>query len=112
MTRRDTPFSENVLVKELLSHFRPLQIEEYIRTSNPKDHLSHFENASLLHQYNDGVNCWVFMMTLAGSAQRWFSLLKLRCIDSFKKFNTLFLYHLASSNKHYHKTSLSLFTMK
>lgn len=35
MTQRDTPFSEGIIVEELLSHFQALQIGEYTRASDP-----------------------------------------------------------------------------
>lgn len=92
-------------------HFQPLQIGEYTGTSDLEDHLYRFKNASQLHQYNNGVKCRVFLTTLARLSQCWFNRLKPRFIGFFEDFSTLFLHHFASS-KRYHKTPLSLFSMK
>lgn len=75
-----------------------------------EDHLCHFENASLLHQYTDGIKCRVFLNTLADSVQRWFNRLPLSSIHSFKDFKEVFL-HQFFSNKKYQKIPLNLFTM-
>lgn len=103
MTWWDTSFFESILAEELSRHFQALQIREYMRTTDPKDHLCYFENVSVLHQYSEGVKFWVFLMTLARLAHRWFNHLKSRSISSFEEFSTLFLHHFTSS-KHYHKT--------
>lgn len=98
-------------MEELLDGFRPFQIAEYTKSADSEDHLGCFENEALLHQYTDGVKCRVFMTTLSGAAQRWFSQLPLNSIKSFNDFSTLFLKHFTSS-KRYYKTVLSLFAIK
>lgn len=60
------PVSLRFLTEELLSHFWPLQIGGYTGTSELEDHLYHFENVFLLHQYSNGVKYRVFLMTLVG----------------------------------------------
>lgn len=82
-----------------------------METTDPENHLDCFENASLLHQYSDGVKCQVFLTTPAGQMQCWFSCLNPRSIRFFEDFSTLFL-HYFSSSKYYHKTPLNLFSMK
>lgn len=111
LSQKNTPFGLNIVVEELLDRFRPLQIAEYTGSTDPEDHLGHFENAALLHQYTNGVKCRIFLTTLAGSAHQWFNQLPPNSIQSFDDFNTLFLQHFASS-KRYHKIMLSLFSMK
>lgn len=106
------PFHRRGPNRGIVEIFQPLQIGEYTGAVDPEDHLCHFENdVSLLHQYDDGVKCRVFLTILVGPTQRWFSHLKPRSIGSFKDFSALFLHHFASS-KCYYKTPLSLFSMK
>ncbi|KAL0413542.1 UNVERIFIED_CONTAM: hypothetical protein Sradi_1555900 [Sesamum radiatum] len=42
-------------------------------TTDPMEHLSQFENATLLHRYTDEIKCRVFVTTFAGATQQWFN---------------------------------------
>ncbi|KAL0386318.1 UNVERIFIED_CONTAM: hypothetical protein Sradi_3026100 [Sesamum radiatum] len=75
------------------------------------EHLSRYENATLLHRYTDGIKCRVFVITFAGAAQQWFNQLPLGFIRSFQEFSSLFLHQFASSRK-VRKTELSLFAIR
>ncbi|KAL0427110.1 UNVERIFIED_CONTAM: hypothetical protein Slati_2885800 [Sesamum latifolium] len=86
-------------------------IAENADTSNPQEHLSQFENATLLHRYTDGIKCRVFITTFAWAAQQWFNQLSPAVIGSFREFRSLFLNQFASSRKH-RKTELSLFSIR
>ncbi|XP_042426248.1 uncharacterized protein LOC122014132 [Zingiber officinale] len=92
-------------------HYTPLAIGEYNGSTDPDDHLAKFDNATTLHQYTDGVKCRVFLTTLSGPAQRWFTRLPTGSIRSFKDFRAAFLHHFASSRRH-QKTSVNLFSLK
>lgn len=51
---KGTPlFMKSVLIEELPSHFQPYRLGEYTGTFDLENHLCHFKNASLLHQYSD-----------------------------------------------------------
>ncbi|XP_042441425.1 uncharacterized protein LOC122026771 [Zingiber officinale] len=92
-------------------HYTPLEIGEYNGSVDLDDHLAKFDNAATLHQYTDGVKCRVFLTTLSGPAQRWFTRLPIGSIRSFKDFRAAFLHHFASSCRH-QKTSVNLFSLK
>ncbi|KAL0461265.1 UNVERIFIED_CONTAM: hypothetical protein Slati_0014100 [Sesamum latifolium] len=47
------PFTEGVMADELPMNCHTPTITEYDGTTDPHEHLSHFENAALLHQYID-----------------------------------------------------------
>ncbi|KZV56408.1 hypothetical protein F511_00405 [Dorcoceras hygrometricum] len=66
---------------------------------DPEEHLSRFENATLLHQYADPINCRVFLTTLVRSAQQWFNLLPAGSIKNFRDFSQAFLHQFVSSKK-------------
>ncbi|KAL0400246.1 UNVERIFIED_CONTAM: hypothetical protein Sradi_2367900 [Sesamum radiatum] len=75
------------------------------------EHLSRFENATLLHRYTKGIKCRVFVTIFAGAAQQWFNQLPVCVIGSFQEFRSLFLHQFASSRK-VQKTELSLFVIR
>ncbi|KAL0404451.1 UNVERIFIED_CONTAM: hypothetical protein Sradi_2085900 [Sesamum radiatum] len=104
------PLTEGVMPNELPVNCRTQAIVEYDGTTDPQEHLSHFEYAALLHQYTDGIKCRVFVTTFARAAQQWFNQLPLAVIGSFQKFRSLFLHQFTSSRKH-RKTELSLFSI-
>ncbi|KAL0449591.1 UNVERIFIED_CONTAM: hypothetical protein Slati_1515500 [Sesamum latifolium] len=57
------PFTETVMADELPLNCHTPAIAEYDGTTDPMEHLSHFENAALLHRYTDGIKCRVFVTT-------------------------------------------------
>ncbi|KAL0457861.1 UNVERIFIED_CONTAM: hypothetical protein Slati_0413300 [Sesamum latifolium] len=63
------PFTEGVMEDELPMNCCTPAIAEYDGTIDPQEHLSHFENAALLHRYTDGIKCQVFVTTFARAAQ-------------------------------------------
>ncbi|KAL0427863.1 UNVERIFIED_CONTAM: hypothetical protein Slati_2961100 [Sesamum latifolium] len=71
--RRGVPFTETVMADELPLNCRTPAIAEYDGAADPMEHLSQFENATLLHCYTDGIKCRVFVTTFAGAAQQWFN---------------------------------------
>lgn len=97
---RGVPFSAEVLAAELPKNFRFPNIGEYDGKGDPKEHLSRFENASLLHQCSDLIKCRIFLTTLVRSAQQWFNLLRTGSIATFLEFSRVFLHQFASSKKH------------
>ncbi|KAL0373358.1 UNVERIFIED_CONTAM: hypothetical protein Sradi_3251500 [Sesamum radiatum] len=71
--RQGFPFTETVMADELPLNCRTPAIAEYNGTTDPMEHLSLFENASLLHRYTDGIKCRVFVTTFARAAQQMFA---------------------------------------
>ncbi|KAL0413205.1 UNVERIFIED_CONTAM: hypothetical protein Sradi_1522200 [Sesamum radiatum] len=86
-------------------------IAKYDSDVDPIEHLSRFENATVLHRYTDGIKCRVFVTTFTGAAQQWFNQLPIGAIGSFQEFRSLFLHQFASSRK-VRKTELSLFAVR
>ncbi|KAL0367317.1 UNVERIFIED_CONTAM: hypothetical protein Sradi_3621800 [Sesamum radiatum] len=66
--RQGVPFTETVMADELPLNCRTLAIAEYDGTADPLEHLSRFENATLLHRYTDGIKCPVFVTTFPRAA--------------------------------------------
>ncbi|KAL0445266.1 UNVERIFIED_CONTAM: hypothetical protein Slati_2249300 [Sesamum latifolium] len=105
------PFTEGVTTDELLVNCWTSIIAEYDGTTDPQEHLSHFENAALLHRYTNDIKCRVFVTTFARAAQQWFNQLPPAAIGSFQEFRSLFLHQFASSRRH-RKIELSLFSIR
>ncbi|XP_073061994.1 uncharacterized protein [Primulina eburnea] len=108
--KRRSPFSLAILEEGLHPNFRQSNVGEYDGHTDPEEHLGRFENATMLHQYSDGVRCRVFLGTLVRSAQQWFNTLQPNSIRSFEDFSATFLDRFASSKKH-QKNYLSLFVV-
>ncbi|KAL0451216.1 UNVERIFIED_CONTAM: hypothetical protein Slati_1099700 [Sesamum latifolium] len=96
------------MADDLPMNCRTPAIVEYDGTTDPVEHLAHFENAALLHRYTDGIKCRVFITTFARASQQWFNQLPAGAIGSFQEFRSLFLHQFASSRK-LRKIELSLF---
>ncbi|KAL0391483.1 UNVERIFIED_CONTAM: hypothetical protein Slati_4533400 [Sesamum latifolium] len=99
------------MADELPANCHTPVITEYDSTTDLLEHLSHFENASLLHRYTDGIKCHIFVTAFARTAQQWFNQLPVGAIESFQEFRSLFLYQFASNRK-FRKTELSLFAIR
>ncbi|XP_073152973.1 uncharacterized protein [Henckelia pumila] len=53
---RNIPFSAEILESELPKNFKFPHVGEYDGKEDPEEHLSHFENAALLHKYSNLIN--------------------------------------------------------
>ncbi|KAK4407758.1 hypothetical protein Sango_0356800 [Sesamum angolense] len=83
--QQGVPFTEVVMADELPANHHIPTIAEYDGTTDPKEYLSHFENAALLRRYTDGIKCRVFITTLARAAQQWFNQLPVGVIQRIGK---------------------------
>ncbi|KAL0451932.1 UNVERIFIED_CONTAM: hypothetical protein Slati_1171300 [Sesamum latifolium] len=104
------PFTEGVMVDELLVNCRTPAIAEYDGTTDPQEHMYWFENTALLHRYTDDIKCRVIVTTFARAAEQWFNQLPPAVIGSFQEFRSLFLHQFASNRKH-QKIELSFFSI-
>ncbi|XP_074355756.1 uncharacterized protein LOC141695408 [Apium graveolens] len=59
--------------------------------ADPEEHLNYFEQISNIYDYNDLTRCRFFASTLKGGAQKWFSPIPSRSVDSWKDFREIFL---------------------
>ncbi|CAA0819585.1 Unknown protein, partial [Striga hermonthica] len=92
---RGHPFSQHILDADLPQGFRDLNIS-YDGSTDTSRHMKSFENMSVLHRYNDPLQCRAFLTTLRGSAQDWFHQLPARAIKDFEEFSSSFLNQFAS----------------
>ncbi|KAL0423478.1 UNVERIFIED_CONTAM: hypothetical protein Sradi_0882600 [Sesamum radiatum] len=106
--RTGIPFTEGIMADELPMNCRTPAIAEYDGTTDPQEHLSHFENAALLHRYTDDIKCRVFVTTFARGRT---AMVQPIILESFQEFRFLFLHRFANSRKH-RKIELSLFSIR
>ncbi|KAL2226720.1 UNVERIFIED_CONTAM: hypothetical protein Sindi_2030700 [Sesamum indicum] len=86
-------------------------IAEYDGSIDPQEHLSHFDNITLLYRYTDGIKCRVSITTFTKASQKWFNQLPPRAIGSFQEFRYLFLHQFTYSLK-LRKAELNLFAVR
>ncbi|KAL0449249.1 UNVERIFIED_CONTAM: hypothetical protein Slati_1481300 [Sesamum latifolium] len=88
------PFTKEVMADELPINCRTPAIAEYDGTTDPQEHLSRFENATLLHRYTDGIKCRVFFASNRKHRKTESSLFSIRqkegesLKDYLQRFNT------------------------
>ncbi|KAL0415918.1 UNVERIFIED_CONTAM: hypothetical protein Slati_3423700 [Sesamum latifolium] len=99
------------MLDELPLNCHTLAIAKNDGTTDPQEHISRFENATLLHRYTDEVKCRIFVTTFAKAAHQWLNQFPTKAIRSFQEFWSLFLHQFASSRKH-QKIKLSLFAIR
>ncbi|KAL8105680.1 hypothetical protein AgCh_029469 [Apium graveolens] len=86
-----TPFTrklESAPREPTLKHFN---FDSFDGLADPEEHLNYFEQISNIYDYKDLTKCRFFASTLKGGAQKWFSRISSRSIDSWKDFREIFL---------------------
>ncbi|XP_074347017.1 uncharacterized protein LOC141685836 [Apium graveolens] len=71
-----------------LKHFN---FDSFDGLADPEEHLNYFEQISNIYDYSDLTRCWFFASTLKGGAQKLFSRIPSRSVDSWKDFREIFL---------------------
>ncbi|XP_074337216.1 uncharacterized protein LOC141674406 [Apium graveolens] len=86
-----TPFTgklESTPREYYLKHFN---FDFFDGLANPDEHLNYFEQISNIYDYSDLTRCRFFASTLKGEAQKWFSRIPSRSVDSWRDFREIFL---------------------
>ncbi|KAK1394251.1 hypothetical protein POM88_013307 [Heracleum sosnowskyi] len=76
------------------------QLRFYNGDKNPGDHTQFFDQQMALHDYNDLTKYRLFASTLEGHAQKLFSLLTPRSIDTWMEFRASFLRRFRANHPH------------
>ncbi|KAL0413572.1 UNVERIFIED_CONTAM: hypothetical protein Sradi_1558900 [Sesamum radiatum] len=91
--------------------FQLLDFPKYDRTKDPQEHVSTFELVMNLYGQTDPINAKLFVTTLAGKAQEWFTSLPSGSIESYNQLIQKFTFHFASKRKA-GRLATNLFTIK
>ncbi|KAG8391079.1 hypothetical protein BUALT_Bualt01G0150500 [Buddleja alternifolia] len=86
-------------------------LPKYDGSTDPKQHVIAYENLMTMHNLSDALNSRIFLTTLTGRAQDWFTHLPMGCIVDYIQFMRKFKYHFASKRK-YAKSVAHLFSIR
>ena len=106
----ESPFTAEVLHFPLPAKFRMPQVEAFVGTKDPVDHMHTYKNQMELHGYQDPVQCRAFAITLKGLALAWFNMLPPTSISSFRELSIAFVSHFIGART-YRKPSYHLLSI-
>ncbi|XP_074323243.1 uncharacterized protein LOC141660178 [Apium graveolens] len=85
------PFTKKLESTPRESGLKHFNFDSFDGLADPKEHLNYFEQISNIYDYSDLTRCRFFASTLKGGAQKWFSRIPSRSVDSWKDFREIFL---------------------
>ena len=86
-----SPLGQNILSYESLRGFIITSFAMYDGSSDPYDHMLHFNQAMILNTGDDRLLCKVFPSSLKGPTLAWFHKLPRRSINSFSELWAAFV---------------------
>ena len=86
-----SPLGQHILSYEPPRGFAILSFAMYDGSSDPYDHMLHFNQAMILSAGNDRLRCKVFPTSLKGPALAWFHKLPRGSINSFSELWAIFV---------------------
>ena len=81
----ESPFSKEIKRLDPPRRFSIPKLRIYDGTSDPADHIQHYQHSMTLWVGNESLMCKVFPSSLGDLALKWFSRLKPRSIRSFRE---------------------------
>ena len=94
-----SPFSSEVMRKEIPKKFEVPKIKTFDGTQEPADHILHFRQVMALHEENDVLLCRIFPTSLAGPALSWFHQLPVGEIRSLGEMGRQFIAHYLANKE-------------
>lgn len=92
-----SPFITSILVEVLPIGAKVPHISTYYGSVDLEDHLLHFQNTMIFHNFIDATLCKTFTKTLKGATQTWFNQFLSSSISSFEELTELFKAHFFHS---------------
>ncbi|KAL8131254.1 hypothetical protein AgCh_007253 [Apium graveolens] len=86
-----TPFTKKLESTPRESGLKHYNFDSFDGLPDLEEHLNYFEQISNIYDYSDLTRCRFFASTLKGGAQKWFSRIPSRSVDSWKDFREIFL---------------------
>ncbi|KAL0445856.1 UNVERIFIED_CONTAM: hypothetical protein Slati_1713500 [Sesamum latifolium] len=96
---RNSPFSNKILTEVVDPSFRMPDLPKYDGTKDPQEHVAAFELVMNLYGQSSAINAKLFVTTLTGKAQEWFTRLPSGGIETFEQLIQKFTFHFASKRK-------------
>ena len=78
-----SPLSQEILNVQFSRKFSTLSFEYYCGSSDPMQHLRHYQDKMDVYSYDDGLLCRMFPSSLKGLASDWFYSLKTGTLHTF-----------------------------
>ena len=107
----DSPFIASISSFPLPPKFRMPQMESYVGSKEPLDHLDLFKNLMHLQGVADEIMCRAFPTTLKGPTRIWFNRLTPNSIGTFKELSAQFALHFIGGHR-YKKSTTCLMSVK
>ena len=101
----ESPFTKRLEDEPKQRHIKHLNLNSFDWMGDPEEHLSYFNKLALHYEYRDLIKCRFFAATLRGSAQRWFSRVPARSINTWTNFKKAFLDKFRANQPHEVHTS-------
>ncbi|KAL0303746.1 UNVERIFIED_CONTAM: hypothetical protein Sradi_6242700 [Sesamum radiatum] len=108
---KNSPFSNKILTEVVDPSFRMPDLPKYDGTKDPQEHVAAFELVMNLYGQPNIINAKLFVTTLTGKAQEWFTSLPNGGIETFEQLVQKFTFHFASKRKQ-KRSSMYLFNIK
>ncbi|KAL0428188.1 UNVERIFIED_CONTAM: Retrovirus-related Pol polyprotein from transposon gypsy [Sesamum latifolium] len=96
---RISPFSNKIFTEVVDPNFRLPDLPKYDNTKDPQEHIAAFELVMNLYGQSSAINAKLFVTTLTGKAQEWFTSLPSGGIETFDQLIQKFTFHFASKRK-------------
>ncbi|KAL2241784.1 UNVERIFIED_CONTAM: Retrovirus-related Pol polyprotein from transposon opus [Sesamum indicum] len=108
---RNSPFANRILIEMVNPSFRMPDLPKYDGTRDPQEHLAAFDMVMNLYGQSSSIVAKLFVTTLTGKAQEWFTNLPPGSIDSYEQLAQKFAFHFASKRKQ-KRSATHLFTIR
>ncbi|KAL0411855.1 UNVERIFIED_CONTAM: hypothetical protein Slati_3775200 [Sesamum latifolium] len=96
---KNSPFSNKILTEVVDPSFRMSDLPKYDGTKNPQEHVAAFKLVMNLYGQSSSINAKLFVTTLTGKEQEWFTSLPSGGIETFEQLLQKFTFHFASKMK-------------
>ncbi|KAL2254676.1 UNVERIFIED_CONTAM: Retrovirus-related Pol polyprotein from transposon [Sesamum indicum] len=108
---RNSPFANRILTELVNPSFRMPDLPKYDGTRDPQEHLAAFDMVMNLYGQSSSIIAKLFVTTLTGKAQEWFTNLPPGSIDTYEQLAQKFAFHFASKRKQ-KRSATHLFTIR
>ncbi|KAL2234291.1 UNVERIFIED_CONTAM: Retrovirus-related Pol polyprotein from transposon [Sesamum indicum] len=96
---RNSPFCNHILTETVAPNFRMPDLPKYDGMKDPTEHLAAFDMVMNLYGQSGPINAKLFVTTLTGKAQEWFTNLPPGSVESLEQLIQKFSFHFASKRK-------------
>ncbi|KAL2249779.1 UNVERIFIED_CONTAM: hypothetical protein Sindi_2451600 [Sesamum indicum] len=108
---KNSPFCNNILSEVVNAAFKMPDLPKYDGLKDPQEHVSAFDLVMNLYGQSDSIEAKLFVTTLTGKMQEWFTSLPARSIKSHEQLVQKFVFHFASKRKQ-KRSATYLFTIR